>query len=333
MSEFSEFFNQKFGNCFTFNNKKNHSVTGPGPSQGLKLLLTVEEEEYMPQVQSVGVKMVVHSQDALPFPENDGILLSPGSLTQNVYQRTGPPYGDCVSHSTDHNLAVNMYAPYFAVSYSAEACFNTCYQVMVASECGCCDPDFPCSLDSVQGDRFHHSYNHTISPGILYCDFKADATAECVEFVKAIDMTEDGVDVNPLDKCVRVSCPLCLTAREEVFQHQVSVAAWPTLPATQGLVTLMGTHFRSQHKETTVNAEFLNRNIIRVEVFMSQLNVEKIVTEPAYDWLHLLSDVGGQVSLWLGFSLMTAVELCQLLVDLLGLLLAKLYTYLHTPRP
>ena len=45
------------------------------------MLLTVEEDEYMPQVQSLGLKMVVHPQTAMPFPETEGLLLTPGFLT------------------------------------------------------------------------------------------------------------------------------------------------------------------------------------------------------------------------------------------------------------
>ena len=41
-------------------------------------------------------------------------------------------------------------------------------------------------------------------------------------------------------------------------------------------------------------------------------------------WTRVLGDLGGQVGLWLGVSLMTALEICELLVSIVLLLLAKL---------
>lgn len=52
-----------------------------------------------------------------------------------------------------------------------------------------------------------------------------------------------------------------------------------------------------------------------------------------YQWSQVLGDVGGQVGLWLGFSLITAVELCQLLLDVVRLLVVKLSRKLFASSP
>ena len=41
-----------------------------------------------------------------------------------------------------------------------------------------------------------------------------------------------------------------------------------------------------------------------------------ITTSPKYDWSILLANIGGQLGLCMGFSLITALELIELLVDL-----------------
>ncbi len=46
---------------------------------GLEVILHVGQEEYAYNIGDVaGALMVVHSQDAMPFPEDEGIMLYPG---------------------------------------------------------------------------------------------------------------------------------------------------------------------------------------------------------------------------------------------------------------
>ena len=53
-----------FGNCFTFN--YNDSVTlknsRAGPMYGLRLLLNINQTDYLPSTEAAGVRLVVHEQ-------------------------------------------------------------------------------------------------------------------------------------------------------------------------------------------------------------------------------------------------------------------------------
>ena len=52
-------------------------------SPGLRLLLYVEQEEYIPSLSpSAGIRLVIHRQDEVAFPQQDGTLISPGYKTQ-----------------------------------------------------------------------------------------------------------------------------------------------------------------------------------------------------------------------------------------------------------
>ena len=50
---------------------------------GLTLRIYVQSIEYVPSLSSaLGIKMVIHNQSSMPFPENEGIVVKSGSLTQ-----------------------------------------------------------------------------------------------------------------------------------------------------------------------------------------------------------------------------------------------------------
>nr|KAG5711166.1 hypothetical protein BaRGS_004810 [Batillaria attramentaria] len=74
------------------------------------------------------------------------------------------------------------------------------------------------------------------------------------------------------------------------------------------------------------------RNVAKVELFFKELNYEYIVTTPAYDWYRLLGDLGGQLGLWLGFSLLTAFEFLELMAGICRHVTHKLFCRSHQGR-
>ena len=49
---------------------------------GLKLVVNIDQAEYTDQFgQEAGARVVLHPQDRMPFPEDEGILAKPGLLT------------------------------------------------------------------------------------------------------------------------------------------------------------------------------------------------------------------------------------------------------------
>ena len=54
---------------------------------------------------------------------------------------------------------------------------------------------------------------------------------------------------------------------------------------------------------------------MELRISYESISVEKHVTRPKYDWEVLLANIGGQLGLFTGFSLLTAMELLELLCD------------------
>ena len=49
---------------------------------GLHLILNINQAEYMPAgIDTAGIRLVIHSQERMPFPEDEGVTVSPGRAT------------------------------------------------------------------------------------------------------------------------------------------------------------------------------------------------------------------------------------------------------------
>ena len=62
--------------------------------------------------------------------------------------------------------------------------------------------------------------------------------------------------------------------------------------------------------------DFITDNFVRVNVYLSDMEVEVQEQQPSYRLSNLFSDIGGTLGLWVGLSLLTVVELLQLVVKL-----------------
>nr|XP_006821452.1 PREDICTED: uncharacterized protein LOC102804529 [Saccoglossus kowalevskii] len=58
------------------------------------------------------------------------------------------------------------------------------------------------------------------------------------------------------------------------------------------------------------------KNLVRLEVYFEELNLEKITAKPAYHVENLIGDIGGSLGLYIGLSLITVVEFLELLCDI-----------------
>ena len=59
-----------------------HTINPRALCVGLHLILDIEQEEYVREVGEVaGARLVVHAPSHVPFPEDEGITLHPGTIT------------------------------------------------------------------------------------------------------------------------------------------------------------------------------------------------------------------------------------------------------------
>jgi len=75
----------------------------------------------------------------------------------------------------------------------------------------------------------------------------------------------------------------------------------------------------------------LRHLLTRVVVHIADSNVIKTTESPDYDIIRLVSDIGGQLGLWIGVSVITLVEVLQLAALIVRVITARRRRRLRPP--
>ncbi|KAK2144648.1 hypothetical protein LSH36_740g01072 [Paralvinella palmiformis] len=155
-----------YGKCYTFNAdlERQRRVWRTGAEGGLRLLLNVEQYEYMPGPnQGAGVRIHIHDQQEVPLMKDFGLAVAPGThsligMTMNKVNNLPRPYGVC-----DDSRNMNYFKLYTKIN-----CIEECRWRHLESHCDCrhidmgdmkglfklnrssCDCPIPCKMKSFE---------------------------------------------------------------------------------------------------------------------------------------------------------------------------------------
>ncbi|XP_055938032.1 degenerin mec-4-like [Argiope bruennichi] len=158
----SHFNNLRYGNCVTFNKKKDLMFNFDSSfGNGLQLILDLEPEKYLPITPVVGAVLVIHDPEDTPTPEEKGYIITPGyetfiGLKQSILVRLPAPYKDhCVDYSA--NFLDNI--------RNKKECIRKCIQMANYNQCRCIDLTFGILND------------------LKFCDLSNDTEVQCLNSV------------------------------------------------------------------------------------------------------------------------------------------------------
>ena len=80
---------------------------------------------------------------------------------------------------------------------------------------------------------------------------------------------------------------------------------------TQGKFQLLESYFNTSNREETM------KNFARLNVYIADSNVVKTQEDEDYTRNQLVSDIGGQLGLWVGISIITLAEVFELIIDII----------------
>ncbi|XP_054755872.2 amiloride-sensitive sodium channel subunit gamma-like [Lytechinus pictus] len=294
-TNFRQFQNKYYGNCFTFNQEVGNSSTvrstgQTGAQYGLHLTLFTEQPEYVGLfAQEAGVRVAVHPPDVLPFPEDDGVVASTGQATnigirQSYFERLSDPHGNCTD-GTQTNFTSEEYA------YTTRACVKSCVQQHLFNKCGCV-------TDIMMNDTICSPRNKTEQVCRQAIEqFFHEGKLECI-------------------------CPIA--CEETLFVTAVTSDLWPS--------ERYETHLKSRLTNDKAirilqDIEQTRKNLARVRIYFEELNYEQMIQKPKYTFESLLGGIGGLLGLYIGFSVITICEVGVLVVDLIKYLFRKAYSH------
>ncbi|KAK7496042.1 hypothetical protein BaRGS_00012743 [Batillaria attramentaria] len=193
--------------------------------------------------------------------------------------RLPPKHGSCDDSAT----SADVYAASLNTSYSKLSCLKSCYRLIAQRHCNCSMPIY------------------YVEDRESVCDMADDEVDACTSSLHTTVPDE-------YDACDK-SCPQ--PCSEVDYDMLVSAAAWPSENYKKYLEDKV-----SQSNYLLMGKDLEEEDFVKLYVYFKDLMYQKIDQQKAYESQNLISDIGGQLGLWLGLSAITIGELCGLLLSL-----------------
>ena len=351
--DFHHFFDSYYYNCFTyispFQPQNDENVIAEGLENGWSTVVLTGAgmldkndqirmipgtyDRVSPLSGNEGVRVVIHPPDTEPYPHTEGFDVAPGySVSFGVKARTniriGPPHGNC---SLKNPFGKDKYA------YRLISCQKKCLQKYVVERCGCIEISLP---------------GHELYPHLKYCTSDSDIPEKCQESSDE-DCVRALYKVYTRFECVRKAsmqmtqnltatrlCGCYPPCHESSYDISYSLSKWPaesfdgeeayinifetegypnrfTNPEDQQKLELYGKYFDASNRRVAM------KQFARLNVYVADYNVIKTEESAEYTQAQLLSDIGGQLGLWVGISVITLAEVIELLVDIIKWLVMR----------
>ena len=281
---------------------------------------------------ATGIRVIVHAPGTQPNLKV-GLSVGPGTETtlhvsNTLRTRLPSPYSSCTEErylddpdpSDDGGLAE---------TYSKDACYEVCLQRQVVERCGCVS-------GFLQFTRRQMSLVNNTICGNQSLNAGVDSDLTNVDGFKQLAcMLNADVD---LDNCERQCLDSC---EENQYDVVVSTAPWPHVTKQLDVFAtyISGKGYDNIKREKfveygdiwnaskTLSAEEvvrrlgqlhrLEENFIQLNVIFDKMNPMTLRSVPAVTSEKLLSLVGGTLSLWLGITVVNAIEFIDFLYAVL----------------
>ncbi|XP_077303962.1 acid-sensing ion channel 4 isoform X1 [Lithobates pipiens] len=271
----------RYGKCYTFNADKNNPKVSRqgGMGNGLEIMLDIQQEEYLPI-----------------WRETNETSFEAGIRVQ-IHSQDEPPY--------IHQLGFGV-SPGFQTFVSCQEQRLT----YLPQPWGNCRAPVP-------GEVFLPGYStYSISACRLQCE-KESVVRKCdcrmvhmpgneticspKEYTACADNTLDAAVEDTSDRCL---CPTpCNLTR---YNKEISMVRIPNKGSARYLA-----------KKYNRNETYIRDNFLVLDIFFEALNYGTIEQKKAYDLASLLGDIGGQMGLFIGASILTVLEILDYLYEVM----------------
>lgn len=303
---FTSIFYPDYGNCFIFNwgmTEKALPSANPGTEFGLKLILDIGQEDYVPFLASTtGVRLMLHEQRSYPFIRQEGIDAMSGTETSigflvDKLQRMGEPYSTCTRNGSDVPIP-NLYSSY-NTTYSIQACLHSCFQTHMIYNCRCAH------------------YLYPLPAGQQYCN--SQDFPDWVSCYLGLRMSEA-----QRETCIRMCKQSC---NDTQYKMTISMADWPSEASEDWIF-----HVLSQERDQSTNITLSRKGVVKLNIYFQEFNYRTIEESAANNIVWLLSNLGGQFGFWMGGSVLCLIEFAEIIIDFVWITIIKLVAFVKGLR-
>ena len=330
---FSRNIDSHFFNCYTFEAWRatgSDWILFSGDHSSLRLVIYSGRKNNMKKSPdnfylNNGIRVILHSPNTIPRPQNSGYDVLPGTsliLTTNPqsFRRLSHPYGQCQDrvHTTKTSQTYKQ---------TSTDCFAMKLLEATVKNCKC--------RDTIPVQWLTMAHNSTVES----C-FKVKNLSKS-EWENAKDLECSQVDWSKKKECLEKSrlslslqqneCyPLC---NETIFDTSIHTLPGMTTDNAdetwEGARQMMVDNYnRSGHPkkwQNLVKLGLMERSIpdkhglVHISVKLEDKVAIQITESPGYSYDQAMSDLGGQLGLWIGVSVMALFELIPLSYNLIML--------------
>ncbi|XP_071960594.1 acid-sensing ion channel 1A-like [Antedon mediterranea] len=297
-NHFSYVYNYLFGNCYTYNNGmkfRASSTVSAGPIYGLTLEMNIQQSEYIADIRpAAGLRILVHDQHEMPFPEDKGINVPPARETsvgvyRTEFERLPHPYPSNCKLKESPTIFSRRFP---GIEYSKSACLKDCLYRHTFLECDC------------------YNSRYTYDSESPVCKVGVEEEEECLLNTETM-IAEGNISCNCGPACTEVS-----------YSTSVFSSAWPGSEYLPKIVDkLLNTPAISVEGNDT--EKFIYENFAKLNVYYENLQYDSIEQVATYTLLSLVSNVGGHLGLWIGMSALTLMEFLECMYDVLYVLMFR----------
>ena len=292
-SNFSSYYSPTYGRCYTFNSLgQNLKQSQQGIGNGLRLIIDIQQQQYTETYQSghtdAGLKFAIHPPDELPVLETMGLSAAPGfhtyvSLRRIHHLNLRKPWGMCGTQGTVEGE-----------KYSRSTCLRKCLRDVIIGKCKC----LPFGYAPEEG---------TVS----VCDIDHfPCIKDALEAYRASSSSS--------------ACGCPVACDYVTYDSTLSMARFPSHSVAQDFVQLYESGSGTNRTVVpVVDKEYVERNLVYLDVYFNELSTITYEQVEAIPFTALLGDLGGQLGLFLGASVITGVELLDYAVRRLTMLFRK----------
>lgn len=301
--EFDWYFDFNYGNCFVFNSGKNQSghtaekkfITRTGKLDGFVLELYVGVPDYIQTLDSSIGAVVFIGNDSIALSSMDSIDVPAGKETNLVIDRLfvkqlNKPYSDCEIVGDDSRIKSDFIQLILSQnrSYSQHDCYDLCYQKKVIENCDCFDLAFD-------------SLNDFTKPCLNESDINC--------LYEAFNEFNQGSIHENCDRFCPVECEYL------TYSFSYSQSDFPSLAYSK----VLSSHPKVTEKlgNQTITIKALKRAVLKLNIYYDKLKYMVFDEYPASDIISVLSNIGGTIGLFLGVSLLSFIELVEILIGVL----------------